>query len=149
MVFYAALTVISRRQLTLFVSFLGFTSTRLGSEVSCPRTLPRKNPEDTVQLEPRTTGLRVKHFTTETRRILSQVLTRLTKYSPETWENEKMLDSSIFSFSHHGTFFLTLSQTSHSSLCVDSASLLKTLWEKEKLLIANNFSISHSIFYLF
>ena len=25
--------------------FPGFTSTRLGSEVSCPRTLPRKNPE--------------------------------------------------------------------------------------------------------
>ena len=44
--------------------FLGFTSTRLGSEVSCPRTLPRKNPEDPVRLEPRTPRLRVKHFTT-------------------------------------------------------------------------------------
>ena len=38
---------------------------RLGSEVSCPRTLPRKNPEDLVWLEPRTPGLRVKHRTTE------------------------------------------------------------------------------------
>ena len=67
MVIYAAfnsISVISRRQLTLFMSFLGFTSTRLGSEVSCPRTLPRKNPEDPVRLEPRTPGLRVKHFTT-------------------------------------------------------------------------------------
>ena len=67
MVFYAAfnsISVISRRQLTLFMSFLGFSSTRLGSEVSCPRTLPRKNPEDPVWLEPRTPGLRVKHFTT-------------------------------------------------------------------------------------
>ena len=45
--------------------FLIFTSTRLGSEVSYPRTLPRKNPEDPVRLEPRTPGLRVKHFTTE------------------------------------------------------------------------------------
>ena len=45
-------------------AFLGFTGTRLGSEVSCPRTLPRKNPEDPVRLEPRTPGLRVKHFTT-------------------------------------------------------------------------------------
>ena len=45
-------------------AFLGFTSTRLGSEVSCPRTLPRKNPEDPVRLKPRTPGLRVKHFTT-------------------------------------------------------------------------------------
>ena len=70
MVFYAAfnsLSVISRRQLTLFMYFLGFTSTRLGSEVSCPWTLPRKYPEDQVRLEPRTSGLRVKHFTTEPR----------------------------------------------------------------------------------
>ena len=49
------------------MSFLGFTSTRLGSEVSCLRTLPRKNPEDPVRLEPRIPGLRVKHFTTEPR----------------------------------------------------------------------------------
>ena len=68
MVFYAAfnsISVISRQHLTLFMYFQGFTSTRLGSEVSCPRTLPRKNPEDPVQLEPRTPGLRVKHITTE------------------------------------------------------------------------------------
>ena len=45
-------------------ALLGLTSTRLGSEVSCPKTLPRKNPEDPVWLEPRTPGLRVKHFTT-------------------------------------------------------------------------------------
>ena len=49
------------------MSLLGLTSTRLGSEVSCLRTLPRKNPEDPVQLEPRTPGIRVKHFTTEPR----------------------------------------------------------------------------------
>ena len=45
------------------MSFLGFTSTSLGSEVSCPRTLAQKNPDDPVQLEPSTPGLRVKHFT--------------------------------------------------------------------------------------
>ena len=46
--FYAAfnsISVISQRQFTLFMFFLGFTSTRLGSEVSCPRTLPRKKPK--------------------------------------------------------------------------------------------------------
>ena len=71
MVFYAAfnsISVISRRQLTLFMSFLGFISTRLGSEVSCPRSLPRKNPEGLLRLEHRTPGLQVKHFTTEPRR---------------------------------------------------------------------------------
>ena len=52
-------------------AFLGFTSTRLGSEVSHPGTLPRKNPEDLVRLEPRIPGLRVKHFTTEPRGTLS------------------------------------------------------------------------------
>ena len=80
MVFYAAfnsISVISRRQITLFMSFLGFTSTRLGSEVSCPRTLPRKSPEDQLRLEPRTPGLRVKHFTTEPRWTLEKIwLTR-------------------------------------------------------------------------
>ena len=35
--------------------------------MSYPRTLPRKNPEDLVRLEPRTPGLQVKHFTTEPR----------------------------------------------------------------------------------
>ena len=73
MVFHAtfnSMSVISRRQLMLFMVFLGFTSTRLGSEVSCPRTLPQKNPEDPVQFEPRTPGLQVKNFTTEPRGTL-------------------------------------------------------------------------------
>ena len=35
-----------------------------GFELSCPRTHPRKFPEDPLGLEPRTPGLRVKHFTT-------------------------------------------------------------------------------------
>ena len=39
-----------------------------GSEVSCSRTFPRKKPRGSVRLEPRTPGLRVKHFTTELRR---------------------------------------------------------------------------------
>ena len=39
-----------------------------GSEVSCPRKLPPKNPDDPVWLEPRIPRLRVKHFTTEPRR---------------------------------------------------------------------------------
>ena len=74
MVFYAAfnnISVISQRQLTSFMSLLGFTSTRLGSEVSCPSTLPRKNSDHPVQLKPRTPGLRVKHFTTEPHGTLS------------------------------------------------------------------------------
>ena len=73
MVFYAAfnsISVISRWQLTLFMSYLGFTSTRPGSEVTCPGTLPRKNPEDLVRREPRTPGLQVKHFTTGPRGTL-------------------------------------------------------------------------------
>ena len=60
-------------------AFLGFTSTRLGSEVSCQRTLPGKNPEDPVQLEPRTPGLRVKHFTTEPRGTQFKILMKPTE----------------------------------------------------------------------
>ena len=94
MVFYAAfnsILVISRRQLTLFMSFLGFTSTRLSSEVSCPRTLPRINPDEPVRLEPRTPGFRVKHFATEPRGTLSIL---------KTLDEKKMLVTSFFSFSH-------------------------------------------------
>ena len=54
-------------------AFLGFTSTRLSSEVLCPRTLPRKNPEDPVQLEPRTPRLQVKDFATEPRWTLTDL----------------------------------------------------------------------------
>ena len=46
MVFYAAfnsISVISRRQLTLFMSSWVSPVLGWGSEVSCPRTLPRKN----------------------------------------------------------------------------------------------------------
>ena len=68
--------------------FLGFTSARLGSEVSCPRSLPRKNPEDPVRLEPRTPGLQVKHLTTEPRGTLQETgvssLTHLTHYHKMT-----------------------------------------------------------------
>ena len=64
--------------LTVFQSYHGDSSlySRLswvssvlgwGSAVSCPRTLPRKKPKDQVRLEPRTPGLRVKHFNTEPR----------------------------------------------------------------------------------
>ena len=64
MVFYAAfnsISVISRQQLTLFMSFLGFTSTRLGSEVSCPKTIQRKNPDDPVPLDYESNTLPLSH----------------------------------------------------------------------------------------
>ena len=51
MVFYATFqqySVISRRQLTLFVSFLGFTSTRLGLWSVLPKDTPTKNPGDQI-----------------------------------------------------------------------------------------------------
>ena len=62
--------------LTVFQSYHGHSShysclfwvspvLGLGSKMSCPRTLPHKNPEDPVWLKPRTPGLWVKHFTTE------------------------------------------------------------------------------------
>ena len=48
-VFYAAFnnnSVLLRRQLTLCMSFLGFTSTRLGLWSVLPKDTPTKNPED-------------------------------------------------------------------------------------------------------
>ena len=52
------------------MSFLGSPVLGWGTEVSCPRTFPRKNCEDPVRLEPRTPGLRFKHFTTELRAFI-------------------------------------------------------------------------------
>ena len=73
MVFYAAfnsISVISRRQLTLFM--LSWVSPVLGWALKCLAQghSHEQNPEDPVRLEPRTPGLRVKHFTTEPRRTL-------------------------------------------------------------------------------
>ena len=92
MVFYAAfnsISVISWRQLTFFYAFLGFTSTRLGSEVSCPRTLPRKKPRDLVRLEPRTPGLRVKHLTTKPHGTLIKSYSALNTYQTCIVTNSK------------------------------------------------------------
>ena len=65
MVFYAAfntISVILRRQLALFMLFLGFTSTRLGLAEGNSQ---EKKPEDPVWLKPRIPALRLKHFTTD------------------------------------------------------------------------------------
>ena len=48
---------------------LGFTSTSLFVGSVLPKDTPTNNPEDPVRLEPRTFGFRVKHFTSEPRRI--------------------------------------------------------------------------------
>ena len=64
-----------------------------GSEVSCPRTHPRKNPEDPVRLKPRTLRLRVKHFTTEPRRTPCVCSTSLFK---TLLEREKLLVMTVF-----------------------------------------------------
>ena len=71
------------------------------------------------------------------------------------WEKEKMLVTSIFSFSHN-VFKPVIDKNRHFNpfqnkpwlLRVCSTSLLKTLWEKEKLLKKCNFSFSRSVFYL-
>ena len=70
MVFYTAfnsIKVISRRQVTLFM--LSWVSPVLGLALKCLAQghSHKKKPEDLVKLDPRTPGLRVKHFTTEPR----------------------------------------------------------------------------------
>ena len=57
MVFYAAfksILVISRAQLTLFMTLLGVISARLELRSVLSNDTPRKTPEDPVRLEPRT-----------------------------------------------------------------------------------------------
>ena len=68
MVLYATfnrISVISWRQLTLFISFLGFTST-IGWALKClAQGHSQEKPRGSSGARTRTPGLRVKHFTTE------------------------------------------------------------------------------------
>ena len=75
MVFHAAfnsISVISRRQLTLFI--LSWVSPILGWALKCLAQghSHEKTQGDVMRLEPRTPGLRVKHFTTEPRWTLEE-----------------------------------------------------------------------------
>ena len=108
MVFYApfnSISVISRQQLTLFMSFLGFTSTRLGLWSVLPKDTPTKNSEDPVRLEPRTPGLRVKHLTTEPSRTPPTQWHLLAGLGKKPFENivgkGETACTSNFSFSHN------------------------------------------------
>ena len=88
---------------------------------------------------------------------------RKKSYKNIVGEKEKLLVTSIFSFTH---FFYSLTNKFHhittfylSSfnpfpnkpwfLRVCSKRLLKKLWEKGKLLVTSNFSFSHNVFYPF
>ena len=86
MMFHASfnsISVISWRQLTLFMSFLGFTSTRLGSEVFCQRTLPQKKKKKknrgSSAARTQDPWIRVKQFATEPRRTRKDIDGKLPK----------------------------------------------------------------------
>ena len=109
--FYAtfnSISVISQQQPTLLMSFVGFTSTRLGLRSDFPRgNSHEKNSQDLVWFEPRTPGIQVIHFTTEPPFLtLSQTCKTwfLHVYSTSLlktlWEKEKMPVTSTLSFSH-------------------------------------------------
>ena len=71
MVFYTAVninSIMSWQQLTYSCTSWVLPVLGLGSGVVCPRTLPRKNPEDPVQPKPGTYRVPVIHSTTEPRR---------------------------------------------------------------------------------
>ena len=82
MVFYDAfdsISVISRRQLTLFMSFLGFTSTRLGLRSVLPKDTPTKKPK-------RSSAAR-----TQDPWITSQTLHHWAMQGPQSRKNHKQL----------------------------------------------------------
>ena len=71
MVFYAAfnsISVISWRRLTLFMSFLGFTSAGLGLWSVLPKDTPTKIPRGSSAAQTQDPWITSKHFTTEQRR---------------------------------------------------------------------------------
>ena len=172
MVFYTAfnsISAISWWQLTLFMPFLGFTSTTLGSEVSCPRTLTRKNPKDPVWLEPRTYGWRVKHFTTEPcgTHILRWyewdllVFCKFNKHrsrrpllglyksglcGKDSLPKDNFWQIFLKPF-FPGLLQLTLYHTNLTFKDPEKNWLLETLWENEKILVNSIFSSFNQFFY--
>ena len=125
MVFYAAfnsISVISRRQFTLFMSFPGFTSTRLGSEVSCPKTLPRKNAEK------RGSNRDSSHYSCLSRVLRALVLPKDTP-TKKRRESSAALLTSNFSFSHNVFYSYICLVRQNVALCGNG---LNNLWNPEK-----------------
>ena len=163
---YTALNTVSvilLWQLTLFMSLLSFTSSKPGLSIVLPKDTPTENQEDPVQLEPRTPGLRVKHFTTEPCGIP-------TKDDPTSWFSRlwdriffhPQLGDVLLCIEHHW-HILTISQTTNfrhfqtQGVCRCQFQIwwkwqkvLRIGWKlcgkKEKLLVTSNFSFSHSVF---
>ena len=139
MVLYSAfnsISVISWRQLTLFMSFLGFTITRFGLWSVLPKDNPTNNPEDPVWLEPRTPALRVKHFSTEPSRNMfwngmptlpSIYILILTHWRKKLWEktveNDEIAQMSNFTFFHNVFYAICILESvkSHISVVVCSS----------------------------
>ena len=121
--------------------------------MSCPRTLPRKNPEDPVRLEPRTPDLRVKHFTTEPRGTPPPP-PRSVQYDIDINRPEDLLIdflklndflNILHSLIHH---FETIPNSKNLQTTIEMWPLndskvqitQKIMWKKVKLLILSNFT---------
>ena len=117
-----------------------------GSKVSCPRTPPQKTSQDPVWLEPRTPGLRVKHFTTEPHRLQKVSLCgnglklmKMTESHQKRVENTGKRKNCQFSFSH-SVFKRLVLQT-----CQNQGLYGKGLRNivGEKMVVSSIFSFAH------
>ena len=113
----------------LFMSCLGFTSTRLG--------LWNVLPKDSQWIQWRSNPGPLDY---ESNISPSHLLVNILAFSslPTMYSALSKTEITINQFPHNDTFW-------HHW----ETNLLKTLWEKEKLLIISNFSFSHSVFYRF
>ena len=124
MVFYAtfnSISVISQWQLTLFMCFLGFTSTRLGLWSVLPKDTPMKKPR----------GLCAAW--TQDLWITSQPLYQWAMRDPIKildWTELKVFADNLLPNNPYG-----------------GKNLLKTWKKKEKMLVTSIFSFSHNVFY--
>ena len=113
MMFYSvfnSISVVSQWQLTLLMSFLGFTRTRLALWSVLPKDTLMKHSEDPVRLEPRTHGLHIKYFTTEPCRTLSK-----------TW---KPSTSPVLYWQHGSSIFNISSLHKDKMLCLSKLKAL-------------------------
>ena len=88
---FNSISVISRWQLTFFMSFLGFTSISQGLWSFLPKDTPTKYSQDPVRLELGTPGLQAKHFTNKPPR--TPLWPKKPTYINTEWSFEKKINS--------------------------------------------------------
>ena len=152
----------SKRQLTLFLSFLGFTSARLGLWSILPRGHSKKKSRGSSVAQtkdPCITSQTLHHKNEFYLPRWKAAISPLCLSSPAygfpvmIWDLENLeikCECTFFSLFQpvvFNAFFRNALPYNDYFWCTGGKSLLKTLWEKNKMLVTSILFFSHNVFY--